>query len=73
MQTNPRTATGGAALPDMHVRKAAESVTNRNTIRCPLTAREGPYLLTCILEAGHAGMCLADAVIIVGREPDESL
>ena len=25
--------------------------------RCPLTAREGPYLLTCCLPAGHDGCC----------------
>lgn len=24
---------------------------------CPLTAREGPYLLTCCLPAGHDGCC----------------
>ena len=29
---------------------------------CPLTDREGPYILRCILTAGHAGLCIADTI-----------
>ena len=28
-----------------------------NESPCPVTAREGPYLLTCCLPAGHPGCC----------------
>ena len=29
---------------------------------CPLTSREGPYLLTCCLTAGHEGDCMCDNI-----------
>lgn len=35
---------------------------------CPLTAREGPYLLTCCLPAGHEGCCWCADIAVVGQE-----
>ena len=29
---------------------------------CPLTDREGPYLLRCTLHTGHDGLCIADTI-----------
>ena len=40
--------------------------------RCPLTAREGPYLLTCGLPAGHTGCCWCRDITTVPTTPEES-
>ena len=34
---------------------------------CPLTAREGPYLLTCCLPAGHHGNCWCNNIQTVSE------
>ncbi len=35
---------------------------------CPLTAREGPYLLTCCLPAGHQGCCWCNNIQTIDQE-----
>lgn len=35
---------------------------------CPLTAREGPYLLTCCLPAGHHGCCWCADITTIEQE-----
>ena len=35
---------------------------------CPLAAREGPYLLTCCLPAGHEGCCWCNNIQTVDQE-----
>lgn len=37
---------------------------------CPLTSREGPYLLTCCLEAGHEGCCWCKDIIDLRDQED---
>lgn len=35
---------------------------------CPLTAREGPYLLACCLPAGHGGDCWCNNIQTIDQE-----
>lgn len=35
---------------------------------CPLTSREGPYLLTCCLPSGHGGDCWCNNITRIDQE-----